>query len=78
MVEDPIMKYVDPEYIDCYLQAYEGGEFTGNDIELNKISENDSVRASDFVTEYERILSQKRVLPPEVRCLRFLCFPFGN
>ena len=78
MVEDPIMKYVDPEYIDCYLQAYEEREFTGSDIELNKISENDGVRASEFVTEYERILSQKRMLPPEVRCLRFPCFPFGK
>ena len=66
---------VDPEYMDCYLQACQDGTFTGDDVELNKISQVDTIGASKFVAEHERILSQKRMLLPEVRCLHSLCFP---
>jgi hypothetical protein len=73
-VGDVITVNVDPEYSHCFLKAYKEGEFTNDDIALNKIFDVYN-EAPKFVADHAGILSQKRKLAPEVRCLRLLCFP---
>lgn len=64
-----IKSKMDQEFEACYLQVHTKGKVTSEDINVNYILDANESNVPKFVKEHEKILSQKRKVSDEVRCL---------